>query len=98
MCDKKLDCFNSKTLVLDTNFLDQINRTVRVERGSDAWGRRIEEQRPIFLTKAQKIVENIGRCGGRDIFTSEKVYDDEIDISKLDSALRTADPEFFDNL
>jgi hypothetical protein len=98
MCDKKPDCFNSKTLVLDTNFLDQVNRTVRGELGSDTLGRTVEEQRPIFLTRVQRIIANLGHCGGDHIFTSEKVYDDEIDISKLNSVLRTADPEFFDNL
>jgi hypothetical protein len=98
MCDKNPDCFNSKTLVLDTNFLDQVNRTIRAEFGSFALGKSIEEQRPIFLTRAQEIIKNIGRCGGGHVFTSEKVYDDEVDISKMDSALRTADPEFFDNL
>ena len=98
MCDKNPACFNSKTLVLDTNFLDQINRTIKGELGSFALGKSIEEQRLIFLTRAQEIIKNIGRCGGGHVFTSEKVYDDEIDISKMDSALRTADPEFFDNL
>ncbi|MBW1928888.1 MAG: hypothetical protein JRH08_12135 [Deltaproteobacteria bacterium] len=98
MCEKNPDCFNSKTLVLDTNFLDQVNRTIRAELGSKTLGKPFEEQRPIFITRAQKIVENMGRCGGGQVFTSDKVYDDEIDISKLNSALRTADPDFFDNL
>jgi hypothetical protein len=98
MCEKNPDCFNSKTLVLDTNFLDQVNRTIRAELGSETLGKSFEEQRPSFLIRAQKIVANIGRCGGGHVYTSEEVYDDEIDISKLNSALRTADPEFFDKL
>ena len=98
MCEKNPDCFNSKTLVLDTNFLNQVNRTVKEELGSIALAKPIEEQRPIFLIRARKIVENIARCGGGHVFTSEKVYNDEMDISKLDSALRAADLDFFDNL
>jgi hypothetical protein len=98
MCDKNPHCFNSKTLVLDTNFLDQVNRTIKEELGSFALGKPMEEQRPIFLTQAKKIVENIGRCGGGHIFTSDKVYNDEIDVLKLDSALRAGNLDFFDNL
>lgn len=93
MCDKNPACCNSKILVIDTNFLDQVNRTIRAEIYPYALTKSIEEQRPIFLTRAQEIIKNIGQCGGDNVFTSEKVYDDEIDISKIDSALRTADPE-----
>ncbi len=97
MCDKDPNCLNSKILILDTNFLDQINRTVRVELSATS-GQSVEHQRPGFLTRVQNIVENIAHCGRGHVFTSETVYGDEIDISKLDSALRTADPEFFGNL
>jgi hypothetical protein len=98
MCDKDPACFNSKTLVLDTNFLDQVNRTIKEELGSFALGKSFEEQRPIFLARAKKIVENIGRCGGDHVFTSDKVYNDEIDILKLNSALRAGNLGFFDKL
>ncbi len=56
MCDKNPDCPNSKTLVLDTNFLDQVNRTIKIGLGSKTLGKPLEKQRPIFLNKAQKIV------------------------------------------
>jgi len=98
MCEKNPDCFNSKTLVLDTNFLDQINRTIKEELGSIALGKSIEQQRHIFLKRAKIIIEKIGRCGSGHVFMSEKVYEEEIDISKLDSALRSADLDFFDKL
>jgi len=98
MCVKNPTCINSKTLVLDTNFLDQVNRTITEELAKFALVKPIQELKQTFLTKAQKILQNIGLCGSDKVFTSEKVYDDEIDISKMNSALRTGDSEFFDRL
>lgn len=86
MCDKNPGCSNSKNLVLDTNFLDQAHRTIIPEIYSYGSRKSIEEQSSIFLTRAQEIIKKIGRCGDGHVFTSENIYGDEIDISKMDSA------------
>jgi len=98
MCDLDPNCLNSKTLILDTNFLDQINRIVQEEIASSALEKSIEEKRGIFLATIIKILENISRCSNNEVFTSTKVYDDEIDITNLNSALRTAEADFFNTL
>jgi len=94
MCEKDPGCFNSKTLVLDTNFFDQINRTVNGEIHPYTLGKSADEQGRIFLKEVHKVLGNIAQCGGGRVYTSAKVYHDEIDITKLDSALRTADEAF----
>lgn len=98
MCERNPHCLNSRTLVLDTNFLDQVNRTIREEIASSAPGRSFDEHRPIFLNMIRRITENIGHCGGGLVYTTSKVYDNEIDITMIDSALRMADVDFFDQL
>ena len=97
MCDKDPGCMNSKILVLDTNFLDQINRTVKGELKA-ALGKPFPELRPMFLKHAKEIISHIGCCGGNHVFTTDKVYNDEINVSKVGSALKQGDMEFFGEL
>jgi hypothetical protein len=98
MCEKDPDCINSGTLILDTNFLDQVNRIVKEEMASYALEKSVDEQRQIFLKKTRKLLDYVGHCGNDQVFTSAKVYLDEIDITKIESALRTANTNFFDKL
>ncbi len=98
MCDKNPDCLNSKILVLNTNFLAQINRAVKQEIASYVLGKPLNEQGIFFLEKIQDIFNSIRHCGDDLIFTSDKVFNDEIDVTKLGSALRREDMSFFDRL
>lgn len=98
MCNRDPNCLNSKILVLDTNFLDQVNRTIRREIADTELGQPVNELAPVFLRRIPRVLDSVLQCGTNEVFTSEIVYDMEIDINKLDSVLRTADMDFFDVL
>ncbi len=98
MCDKDPNCLNSRKIVLDTNFLDQINRTIKEDIAFYMLGKTIDEQRRRFVEEFKKILGCVEKCGSGQLFTSEKVYNDEIDIKKSDSDLRKADMNFINGL
>src|SRR2546425_1850735 len=85
-----------RNVILNTNVLHHLNRVLR--KCVPSIGLSLEEVRVRFIAALDGLLAGLSCHGRYTLYTSDMVYETEVDPRNHNSVLRTEDPEFFGRL